>query len=59
MIECYKELLSYTKSAVTRNYSEKSIDGILEYVSGCKNTDVLRAFYETTLDVLADLKNDR
>lgn len=30
--ETYQELLTYTKSAVTRNYSEKSINGILDYV---------------------------
>lgn len=29
----YTRLLGYTKSAVTRNYSEKSINGILDYVS--------------------------
>ncbi|UZJ50774.1 hypothetical protein CBS101457_000094 [Exobasidium rhododendri] len=29
----YEQLLTYTKSAVTRNYSEKSINGILDYVS--------------------------
>jgi COP9 signalosome complex subunit 2 len=29
----YETLLTYTKSAVTRNYSEKSINGILDYVS--------------------------
>ena len=31
-LETYTELLTYTKSAVTRNYSEKSINGILDYV---------------------------
>lgn len=32
-LETYETLLTYTKSAVTRNYSEKSINGILDYVS--------------------------
>ncbi|KAG8906076.1 hypothetical protein FRB99_007664 [Tulasnella sp. 403] len=31
-LKTYTELLSYTKSAVTRNYSEKSINSILDYV---------------------------
>ena len=31
-LKTYTELLTYTKSAVTRNYSEKSINGILDYV---------------------------
>ena len=33
MIKNYKLLLTYIKSAVTRNYSEKSINGILDYIS--------------------------
>ncbi|KZO89689.1 PCI-domain-containing protein [Calocera viscosa TUFC12733] len=33
-LKTYTKLLSYTKSAVTRNYSEKTINGILDYVSG-------------------------
>lgn len=32
-LQSYTTLLGYTKSAVTRNYSEKSINGILDYVS--------------------------
>jgi len=32
-LQTYEKLLTYTKSAVTRNYSEKSINGILDYVS--------------------------
>lgn len=32
-LRTYEILLTYTKSAVTRNYSEKSINGILDYVS--------------------------
>jgi len=31
-LQTYTKLLTYTKSAVTRNYSEKSINGILDYV---------------------------
>lgn len=32
----YKQLLTYIKSAVTRNYSEKSINSILDYISTSK-----------------------
>lgn len=31
-LKTYTELLTFTKSAVTRNYSEKSINSILDYV---------------------------
>lgn len=33
----YKQLLTYIKSAVTRNHSEKSINSILDYISTSKN----------------------
>ncbi|KAF8512368.1 PCI domain-containing protein [Hysterangium stoloniferum] len=59
----YTKLLTYTKSAVTRNYSEKSINGILDYVGGGKGgpveVDVLERFYETTRGALEDAKNER
>ena len=32
----YKQLLTYIKSAVTRNHSEKSINSILDYISTSK-----------------------
>lgn len=32
----YKQLLTYIRSAVTRNYSEKSINSILDYISTSK-----------------------
>lgn len=31
-VEHYKELLTYVKSAVTRNYSEKSINNMLDFI---------------------------
>ena len=37
MMVHYRELLTYIKSAVTRNHSEKSINSILDYVSVSKN----------------------
>lgn len=37
MMRRYKQLLTYIKSAVTRNHSEKSINSILDYISTSKN----------------------
>ena len=58
----YTQLLSYTKSAVTRNYSEKTINGILDYVGGGKGgpveVTVLQKFYESTMQALVEAKND-
>ena len=36
MMVRYKQLLTYIKSAVTRNHSEKSINSILDYISTSK-----------------------
>ncbi|XP_076354618.1 COP9 signalosome complex subunit 2-like isoform X3 [Tachypleus tridentatus] len=38
MMSRYKQLLTYIKSAVTRNYSEKSINSILDYISTSKQS---------------------
>ena len=59
MMKCYKMLLSYIKNSVTRNYSEKSINSILDYISTSNQMQLLQEFYETTLDALKDAKNDR
>ncbi|KAF7337618.1 PCI domain-containing protein [Mycena sanguinolenta] len=62
-LKTYTQLLKYTKSAVTRNYSEKTINGILDYVGGGKGgvveVDVLERFYQVTKDALEDAKNER
>ncbi|KAJ7116781.1 PCI domain-containing protein [Mycena crocata] len=62
-LKTYVQLLTYTKSAVTRNYSEKTINGILDYVGGGKGgvveVDVLEKFYQATKDALEDAKNER
>lgn len=52
MLEHYKNLLTYIKSAVTKNYAEKSINSILDYVSTSKRTELLLQFYQITLDAL-------
>ena len=61
-LKTYTQLLAYTKSAVTRNYSEKTINGILDYVGGGKGgpveVDVLEKFYQATKDALVEAKNE-
>ncbi|KAG8699191.1 hypothetical protein FRC08_005453 [Ceratobasidium sp. 394] len=72
-LQTYTELLGYTRSAVTRNYSEKTINGILDYVGGQKPlkkgqrtrstepvpVEILEKFYEVTKNVLIETKNER
>ncbi|KAJ3512512.1 hypothetical protein NLJ89_g3475 [Agrocybe chaxingu] len=62
-LKTYTELLTYTKSAVTRNYSERSINGILDYVGGGKGgvveVDILEKFYQATRKALEEAKNER
>merc|ERR1719272_2629069 len=59
MMVAYKEMLTYIKSAVTRNYSEKVINKVLDLVSGSQQMELLQEFYETTLKALQEAKNDR
>mmetsp|Transcript_42879 Transcript_42879/g.167543 ORF Transcript_42879/g.167543 Transcript_42879/m.167543 type:complete len:140 (+) Transcript_42879:479-898(+) len=59
MLKRYKEMLTYVKSAVTRNYSEKKINSILEYVSQSQELSHLEKFYEMTLEVLKEARNER
>ncbi|KAI7691181.1 hypothetical protein SSS_01337 [Sarcoptes scabiei] len=42
MMNHYKTLLTYIKNAVTRNYSEKSINSILDYISTSKQVSLNR-----------------
>lgn len=60
MTDAYREMLTYIKSAVTRNYSEKCINNIMDFVSGSasQNFDLLQDFYQTTLKALEDAKNE-
>ncbi|TIB65498.1 hypothetical protein E3P77_02652 [Wallemia ichthyophaga] len=64
-LDFYNQLLTYTKSAVTRNYSEKSINGILDYVSSDRASDqsldleLMEKFYSVTMKTLAEMKNER
>ncbi|CAF2164225.1 unnamed protein product, partial [Brassica napus] len=61
MMDAYREMLTYIKSAVTRNYSEKCINSIMDFVSGSagQNTGLLQEFYQTTLTALEEAKNER
>lgn len=61
MMDSYREMLTYIKSAVTRNYSEKCINGIMDFVSGSasQNFSLLQEFYQTTLKALEEAKNER
>lgn len=45
MMYRYKQLLTYIKSAVTRNHSEKSINSILDYISTSKNVIFVFNFF--------------
>ncbi|KFX89733.1 hypothetical protein O988_08530 [Pseudogymnoascus sp. VKM F-3808] len=62
-VEHYKELLTYVKSAVTRNYSEKSINNMLDYIE--KGSDDPQArkcmedFYSQTLESFQSTNNER
>eukprot|EP00178_Gracilaria_changii_P017781 TRINITY_DN506_c0_g1_i2.p2 TRINITY_DN506_c0_g1~~TRINITY_DN506_c0_g1_i2.p2 ORF type:complete len:440 (-),score=94.73 TRINITY_DN506_c0_g1_i2:1790-3109(-) len=59
MIVRYKEMLTYIRSAVTRNYSENTINAILDFVSSSNQMDLLQEFYETTLAALQEARNER
>ena len=52
-------MLQYIQSAVTRNQSEKKINSLLDHVSTSTNMKLLQEFYATTLDSLAEAKNER
>lgn len=60
MMDAYREMLTYIISAVTRNYSEKCINNIMDFVSGSasQNVELLREFYEATLKALEEAKNE-
>lgn len=62
-VEHYQELLTYVKSAVTRNYSEKSINNMLDFIE--KNADddeankCMEKFYSKTLESFQNTNNER
>ena len=58
MMDSYAKLLTYIRSAVTRNNSEKVINALIEFVSTSTDMVLLQDFYEKTLTALASSKND-
>lgn len=60
-LKTYTELLDYCQSAVTKNTAEKSINGILDYVSAAQDLDtsLMQQWYEVTQKALQAAKNDR
>lgn len=59
----YKELLTYVKSAVTRNYSEKSINNMLDYIEKVATEQTaykcMEEFYSLTLQTFQSTNNER
>jgi COP9 signalosome complex subunit 2 len=51
--------LTYIKSSVTRNESEKTINTIIDHISTSEKLDLIEGFYEITLDALKEAKNNR
>jgi len=62
-VEHYQELLTYVKSAVTRNYSEKSINNMLDYIEkgseDPKAMECMEEFYSQTLQSFQSTNNER
>lgn len=62
-IEHYAELLTYVKSAVTRNYSEKSINNMLDFIEkGAEDEKAyhcMEKFYSQTLESFQSTNNER
>ncbi|KAL2754083.1 hypothetical protein ACRALDRAFT_1014038, partial [Sodiomyces alcalophilus JCM 7366] len=61
--EHYAELLTYVKSAVTRNYSEKSINNLLDHVEkgsdSPQSSRCVEKFYSLTLQSFQSTNNER
>jgi len=62
-VKHYKELLTYVKSAVTRNYSEKSINNMLDYIEKTADDQTaykcMEDFYSLTLETFQSTNNER
>ncbi|KAB8356698.1 hypothetical protein FH972_024274 [Carpinus fangiana] len=62
-VQHYQELLTYVKSAVTRNYSEKSINNMLDFIEKAAEDDAARKcmeeFYSSTLAAFQSANNER
>ncbi|KAI0455703.1 putative COP9 signalosome subunit 2 [Xylaria acuta] len=62
-VEHYSELLTYVRSAVTRNYSEKSINNMLDFIEKESETETaqrcMEQFYSLTLTCFQSTNNER
>lgn len=61
-IQHFEELLTYIRSAVTRNYSEKSLNNMLDYISSSSDPDdmpYMERFYDMTLAAFQGTNNER
>lgn len=62
-VEHYLELLTYVKSAVTRNYSEKSIHNLLDFIEKGSGDEkayhCMEKFYFQTLESFQSTNNER
>jgi COP9 signalosome complex subunit 2 len=62
-VEHYRELLTYVKSAVTRNYSEKSINNMLDFIEKSSEDTAaahcMEQFYRLTLESFKTSNNER
>ncbi|KAI1436996.1 putative COP9 signalosome subunit 2 [Xylaria sp. CBS 124048] len=62
-VEHYTELLTFVKSAVTRNYSEKSINNMLDFIEKESENETaqrcMEQFYSLTLKCFQSTNNER
>ncbi|KAI8948082.1 putative COP9 signalosome subunit 2 [Xylaria longipes] len=62
-VEHYTELLTYVRSAVTRNYSEKSINNMLDFIEKESESETaqrcMEQFYSLTLTCFQSTNNER
>lgn len=62
-VKHYEELLTYVKSAVTRNYSEKSINNMLDFIEKTAEDEeanrCMEKFYALTLESFQSTNNER
>jgi len=59
VIEKFKALMDYTKSAVTSNYSEKGLNSVLDAVSLGKDINLMEELFTVALNTLKEQKNER
>lgn len=59
VLQFYEKLLNYAKSAVSRSISEKAINSLIEKLSNATDKQLIEKFYDATLDMLKETKNER